>query len=88
MTPKAPHTPTDLDHAIRLFKGYVKGENGFDELDFKEYIIDVYTNGQIAAVLDRLTAEMNLFTAGHDAPMRDEALEAIQAERDKLKESK
>lgn len=49
-------------------------------------LITAHTNKQIAAVLDRLTAEMNRYTAGHDAPMRDEALDAIQAERDKLKE--
>lgn len=29
-----------LDEAIRMFAGYVRGENGFDELDFKEWLID------------------------------------------------
>lgn len=32
--------PKTLDEAIRLFKGYVLDENGFDELDFKEWLID------------------------------------------------
>lgn len=47
--------------------------------------ITANTNKQIAEVLDRLESEMNRYTAGHDVPMRDEALEAIQAERTKLK---
>lgn len=33
-------TPTELDEAVRTFKGYVLGENGFDELDFKEWLIN------------------------------------------------
>jgi hypothetical protein len=29
-----------LDDMVRKFKGYCNGENGFDELDFKEAILD------------------------------------------------
>lgn len=42
-------------------------------------------NKQIEEVLDRLEAEMKRFTAEHDIPMRDEALSAIEAERNRLK---
>lgn len=30
--------PKNLDEAIQLFKGYIREENGFDELDFKSYV--------------------------------------------------
>ena len=30
-----------LDDLVRKFKGYVLGENGFDELDFKEAILEL-----------------------------------------------
>ena len=50
--------------------------------------ITAHTNAEIAKVLDRLEAEMNRYTAEHDVPMRDEAIDAIQAERAKLKEVK
>lgn len=32
--------PTGLDEAVRMFAGYVRGENGFDELDFKGRLIE------------------------------------------------
>ncbi|WP_427007152.1 hypothetical protein [Pseudarthrobacter sp. H2] len=39
---KPSHTaPQDLDHAVRLFKRYIEGNSNFDELDFKEYLVDV-----------------------------------------------
>ena len=53
----------------------------------KQALLD-WHNKQVEAVLNRLEAEMNRFTAEHDIPMRDEALSAIEAERNKLKESK
>ena len=31
----------ELDDLVRKFKGYVLGENGFDELDFKEAILEL-----------------------------------------------
>lgn len=34
--------PTTLDEAIQLFADYVREKNDFDELDFKEYLIDTY----------------------------------------------
>lgn len=40
MTVSNSKTPTSLDEAIRMFKGYTRFENGFDELDFKEWLIE------------------------------------------------
>ena len=31
-----------LDEAVRRFKAYCQGDGSFDELDFKEWIIDTY----------------------------------------------
>lgn len=49
-------TDTNIDEAIRKFKGYVRGENGFDELDFKEVIVNLiqeaYKRGYIDCGLD------------------------------------
>lgn len=33
-------TPEGLDDAVRMFKQYCQGEGGFDELDFKEWLIE------------------------------------------------
>ena len=30
----------DIDKAIANFKAYIKGENSFDELDFKEAVLE------------------------------------------------
>ena len=35
-----------LDEAIRKFKDYCQGNGDFDELDFKGYIIDIYSKQQ------------------------------------------
>ena len=32
--------PQNLDEAIKLFRDYCDGKNDFDELDFKEWLID------------------------------------------------
>ena len=48
--------------------------------------IQSHTNKAISDVLDNLTDELLHFTAKHDIPMRDEAIDAIQQERNKLKE--
>lgn len=34
--------PNGLDEAVQMFKGYCEGLNDFDELDFKEWLIDVW----------------------------------------------
>ena len=39
--------PLTLDTAVREFKDYCQGNGDFDELDFKEYIIDVYCKQQV-----------------------------------------
>ena len=39
--------PLTLDTAVREFKDYCQGNGDFDELDFKEYIIDVYCKQKV-----------------------------------------
>lgn len=74
--------PTGLDEAVRTFSGYVRGENGFDELDFKEWLIE-WHNKQVEAALDRLQANIDDGKKSHSmAVVRG----AIEAERKKLKE--
>lgn len=53
MTTSDKRAPKGLDEAVRMFAGYVRGENGFDELDFKEWLIE-WHNKQVEEVLDRL----------------------------------
>ena len=51
-----------IDEAIQKFKAYCEGEGDFDELDFKEAILDYfeektvefYKNGYIAGGIDQL----------------------------------
>ena len=53
-------------------------------VDFIDDFVVPLINAEIAKVLDRLESEMNRYIAEHDAPMRDEAIDAIQSERNKL----
>lgn len=46
--------PTGLDEAVRMFKGYVRGENGFDELGFKEWLIEWHEQEIAEARIDEL----------------------------------
>ena len=48
-----------LDDLVRKFKGYVLGENGFDELDFKEAILELIKEEKIK----EMNLLMNRYTA-------------------------
>lgn len=41
MPSQSPNQPT-LDEAVQSFKQWAQGGEGMDELDFKEYLIDVW----------------------------------------------
>lgn len=76
--------PKTLDEAVQSFRRWAQGGSGFDELDFKEWLIESWYVEQVEAVLDRLEASRE--TAQSAESHLWLILDAIDYERNKLKE--
>lgn len=73
-----------LDHAVRLFKDYIKGKGGFDELDLKEYIIDTYSKSPTAIqaeITKAVIEELNELYDEAEEPSHYDTCEVVHAHR-------
>ena len=50
--------PINIDKAIELFKKYCEGKNGFDELDFKQWLIEQWKQPEITYTESEFIVEM------------------------------
>lgn len=87
------HAEYYIRQTMKFFQGNGESptlsKNNSGDIEAKQAIIN-HINSQTSlteeALLDRLEKEANRYTAGHDIPMRDEWLEAITVERNRIKE--
>lgn len=69
-----------LDEAIQKFAAYSCGEGDFDELDLKEYLVDVYAKEQRRAAFNNgmASARHNCITFGCSCKPDNERIETLQ----------
>ena len=79
--------PNECEFGHQLY-GHKTAEGWCCACEADQAFMNGNTKQAVEELLDRLEKEMNRYTAEHDVPMRDEAIDAIEAERAKLKEVK
>ena len=78
----------NLDEAIRKFKDYCQGKGYFDELDFKEYILDDLFRRYSEAESLKAVREDRLFNAKFYKQRTDDMFDReIKVYEDALKEN-